>query len=153
MSDPLLVDLWEGDLHGHPQLEKLGAAGYPWCGVVMKTSEGLEYHSDWFLAQWGKAREVGGERYGRDWFRGCYHYARLNEDPIKQCHLHLSRVELAGGWGGGDLPSWLDVEGANNPMNLTTARIEDFISMWVEEYKAATGRAPWLYGNIYLAEN
>jgi GH25 family lysozyme M1 (1,4-beta-N-acetylmuramidase) len=149
-NDPLLVDVYAGDLNGRPDWGKLAAAGWPWCGAIVKASEGLDYYSPWFGVQWRALREVAKERYGVDWFRGAYHYARLQQPAIAQVHRVLGQIEAAGGWGAGDLPVVLDVERANNPER---AAVEDWVCTFAFEYKAKTGRAPILYGNVYLWEN
>lgn len=148
--DPLIVDCYEGDLEGKPDWAKLIAAGPPWHGAIVKASEGLEYHSTWFREQWPKLRELAGDRYGVDWFRGAYHYARVAEDPIKQAHVFLGQVEQAGGWGDGDLWPMVDVESSNNPLHMGKSQLETWISTYAAEILAATGRKPTLYGNIYL---
>ena len=148
--DPLIVDCYEGDLGGKPDWAKLIAAGPPWHGAIIKASEGLEYHSTWFREQWPKLRELAGDRYGVDWFRGAYHYARVAEDPIKQAHVFLGQVEQAGGWDAGDLWPMVDVESSNNPLVSTRSQLEAWISTYAAEILLATGRRPTLYGNIYL---
>jgi GH25 family lysozyme M1 (1,4-beta-N-acetylmuramidase) len=151
--DSLIVDVYEGDVGGAPDWKKLAAAGRPWCGAIIKCTEGVGYAPPWFTRNWPMVREAGGDRYGVDWFRGCYHYIRINEDPIKQAQLFLAMVEKAGGWAVGDLWPMVDVEGKNNPVSPGKAKIEDCVSTWAGEVERATGRKPMLYGNIYLAEN
>jgi GH25 family lysozyme M1 (1,4-beta-N-acetylmuramidase) len=153
MTDPLIVDCYEGDLNGHPDWQKLADAGPPWHGAIVKASEGLAYHSSWFGMQWRALKTVGGARYGQDWFRGAYHYARIAEDAVKQAHVYLGQVEQAGGWDVGDLWPMIDVESANNPDKPGKAKLEDWVSTYAAEIERETGRKPTLYGNIYLWEN
>jgi len=178
--DPLIVDLYAGDFGGQPDLAKLVAAGYPWCGVILKATEGTYYPSahqeDWFLSHWLPARELALERYGAaigsyyvkpamtdadqsmgqrivPWYRGAYHYLRVDEDPIIQADHFLTLVERAGGWGPGDLWPMLDVEAADNPPAASSsAQIQDAVSRWASKVTAALGRSVMLYGNVYLAE-
>lgn len=154
MTSPLLVDVYEHDLDGKPDIAKLVAAGLPWAGIVIKATQG-DYYSggSWFQMNWKIARSAPGDRYGKTWFRTAYHYADLTVDPLKQAHYFLSRIERAGGFGFGDLPLWIDVEGAHNPDHPGSAKIEDTISEIAEVILAENGRKPYLYGNIYLAEN
>src|SRR5574337_167035 len=154
-KDPLLVDVYPEDLNGRPDWSKLIAAGYPWCGAILKVSEGLwaargQNDPDWFARNWRATRELAGDRYGKDWFRGAYHYARLGYPALSQCHLALGLIKNAGGNGDGDLPLMLDVEGANNPPK---ACIEDWVNTFAAEYRKETGRGPILYMNVYGWEN
>jgi GH25 family lysozyme M1 (1,4-beta-N-acetylmuramidase) len=153
MTAALIVDVYEGDLDGKPDWGKLAAAGPPWHGAIVKASEGLTYHPAWFGQQWQAIKQAGGDRYARDWFRGAYHYLRIAEDPVAQAELYLHQVEVAGGWGDGDLWPMLDVEAANNPDKPGHAAIEDCVSAWAAKVKQVTGRAVMLYGNVYLWEN
>lgn len=154
MTSPLLVDLYAQDLDGKPNLAKLVAAGLPWAGIVLKATQG-DYYSggEWFRTNWPLARSAAGARYGQSWFRTAYHYADLAIDPAKQAHYCLAAIEHAGGWGTGDLPLWIDVESAHNPASPGRAKIEDVISKIAEVILAENGRKPYLYGNVYLAEN
>lgn len=150
--DPLILDLWEGDKYD--DLQKLVDAGYPWCGLGLKTSEGLQFHADWFVTTWKKMLAiVPADRLARDFFLYAYHYMRADQDATKQAHLHLARVELGGGWGANAPWSMIDVESANNPLRIPKARLEDWVSTYAAVILAETGRAPTLYGNVYLAEN
>lgn len=82
-------------------------------GCYVKASEGLGWgaaNEDWFRRSWRELRAVGGDRYGVDWFRGCYHFLRFQQDGARQADYFLDLVESAGGWGPGDLVPWVDVE-------------------------------------------
>ena len=152
MSDPLLVDVYEGDLGGHPDWPKLVEAGYPWIGAGLKASEGL-YASPWFVVQWQKlVTLVPVARVGVDWWQYAYHYARVADDAIKQAHVFLGNaskagIDLSALW------SMVDVESANNPEKPGRAHLEDWVSTFAAEILKETGRKPTLYGNVYLAEN
>lgn len=162
--DALVVDLYEGDGYsGLDEWRKLTDAGWPWCGLTIKCSEGLfDWGKDWFTVNWPLVRIAAEEidRYGValsdvqvPFLRGAYHYARILQDPIKQAHLFLTRVEQAGGWGRGDLWPFVDVEGANNPPNASAGQVSDWVSVFASEIYEGCGRRPGLYGNIYLAEH
>lgn len=173
--DPLIVDAYAGDFGGHPNIGALIAAGPPWHGIIFKATEGTYYpyttaQRDWFCANWLPARILAMERYGAPvgatrmapgaigepiapWFRGAYHYMRIDQDPIRQADLFLKLVELAGGWGPGDLWPMVDVESAENPAKPSTQQIVDAVSLWASKITSAIGRTPMLYGNVYLAEH
>lgn len=165
--DALVSDIYEGDGHdGIEMVRKMVAAGWPWCGLSIKCSEGLfDWGEDWFCRNWPLIHQVASEtdRYAAPvsndpgkplpFLRGCYHYARLSMDAIKQAHLFLGRVEKAGGWDVGDLWPFLDVEGANNPPNMSANQVKDWIHTYADEIHLCTGRRPGLYGNIYLWEH
>lgn len=163
MLDPLLVDLYPPDLNGKPDLGRLVAAGYPWCGVVLKCSQGLYYPNPkssqsfydgtWFKKFWPIAKTVAMVRYGKDWFRGCYHYADLKQDPIKQAVFALSIVDDAGGWSFGDLPMWLDMEQGGNPSQPGEVVIDQWMTAFSNEYERHQGRKPLCYGGSYLRDN
>lgn len=157
--DSLIADTYAGDGYGSAAILKLVNAGPPWRGMYLKASEGTYYPNnrpddkEWFLDNWFRVRVYAGDRYGKDWFRGAYHYFRVGEDPIVQADNFISTVETAGGWNIGDLFPMVDVESAENPANASKAQIEDGVSAFVERGKAVLGRRFTLYGNIYLAEH
>lgn len=153
IPDPLLVDVYQGDLHGKPDWTRLVAAGWPWIGAGLKISEGTQYSSDWFPAQWQAIEAAAGIHLGVDFFRYGYHYLRIDEDPVTQAHFCLKQLALVGGLKTFDLPLMVDVEGANNPAMPSTAHVVDSVSSFVEVIKNETGRSVTLYGNIYLWEH
>lgn len=176
MIDPLVVDIYPHDFGGKPDIAKLVAAGYPWCGLILKATEGTYYpHNqplsvrEWFAAHWLPARILPLERYGAKpgamkmgklqigerivpFFRGAYHYFRADQDPIKQAELFLSEVQAAGGWGPGDLWPMIDVESAENPPDLSAAQLEDGVGLYASKVTQELGRSCMLYGNIYVWE-
>lgn len=82
-------------------------------GCYVKCSEGLGWgakNEQWFRDCWRRLRQVGGARYGVDWFRGAYHFLRFTADGAAQADYCLNLIESAGGWGEGDLMLWVDVE-------------------------------------------
>lgn len=150
-KDGFLVDVYQGDLGGHPDWQRLVDAGPPWHGALVKASEGIQYVSSWFGTQWRALKTCAGSRYGVDFWRGAYHYWRAAQDPIKQAHVFLGQVQAAGGFDTGDLVM-IDVEGANNG-TVTGQQIVASVSAWVEEVKRETGKKVVLYGNMLLAES
>lgn len=152
---PLLVDLYEQDLNGKPDLDKLIAAGYPWCGIILKATQG-DYYSGgaWFMNYWKRARlSVPVSRYGKDWFRGAYHYLDITRNAKVQAQFFLAKIQDAGGWGVGDLWPMVDIEASGNPAGISAAQIVACASEWSEVILRETGRRPILYGGNYLAEH
>ena len=164
MVAPLVVDTYPDDSFGNGEggwsgaIQRLVLAGRPWCGLILKATEGTYYpknnlHArDWFLDNWIRARIYAGVRYGKDWFRGAMHYVRVGEDGIAQADNLLSLVDEAGGWGDGDLWPMLDLESAENPPDATAQQIIDTVVPMAQKIRAATGMTPMLYGNVYPAE-
>lgn len=159
--DPLIVDLYEGDLQvgsrkteygrvANPKWQTLIESGYPWVGAILKASEGTHYNSQWFTDEWPKLAKVSEERIGKDWFRGAYHYARIAEPFDVQATLFLSQIEKGGGWGKFKPWSMIDVESTHNPINASKQQVEDWIYGFASKILEATGMKPTLYGNIYL---
>ena len=91
MSDPLIVDVYAGDVAGKPDWSKLVAAGPPWHGAIIKATEGLHYAPPWFGWNWDAIRSASGSRFGVDFFRGCYHYLRFDLGGIEQARAFISR--------------------------------------------------------------
>jgi len=157
--DPLVVDTYAGDGYGQDAITKLVEAGQPWHGIILKATEGTYYPAnrphdhEWFLDNWIRCRIYPRERYGQDFFRGAYHYLRIDEDPVLQAEKFLALVEEAGGWGQGDLWPMIDVEQAGNPEGPGPQKIIDAVQGWVTKIAAETGKQPMLYGAGYLWEN
>jgi hypothetical protein len=112
----LIPDIYPGDFNGNPPfsvLPGLEVDGKEVVGCVVKTSEGLGWGTtseNWFKSSWVELRKVAGERYGVDFFRGCYHFLRFTADGAAQADYFCDLVEAAGGWESGDLMPWVDVE-------------------------------------------
>lgn len=103
-------------------------------GCYVKASEGLGWgarNEQWFRDCWRQMRQVGGDRYGVDWFRGCYHFLRFDQDGAAQADYCLNLIESAGGWDSGDLMLWVDVEEggqghwADDPKTHVHRKLED----------------------------
>jgi GH25 family lysozyme M1 (1,4-beta-N-acetylmuramidase) len=150
MISPLIVDVYEGDLDGQLDIATLVAAGAPWHGIILKASEGTGYTGgQWFQTHWPEARDLAGDRYCVDWFRGAYHYIRLDHSSEAQIDLYLRTVENAGGWAAGDFWPILDLEHANNP-DLPAQQIVDKVTEMAQFVRAKTGRDATLYGGSLM---
>jgi GH25 family lysozyme M1 (1,4-beta-N-acetylmuramidase) len=150
MISPLIVDIYANDLGGKPDIGALVDAGAPWHGLILKATEGTGYTGGaWFQKYWAEARDRAGDRYCVDWFRGAYHYIRLNQPADAQIDLYLNTVDKAGGWGDGDFWPILDLEHANNP-DLPAAQIVEKVTEMAELVRARTGRDVTLYGGSLM---
>lgn len=157
MTSPVIVDVFSNDLNGHPDIPALVTQGLPFAGVCLKATEGTYYPSTnalaaWFRTYWPKARDAGGDRVGKTWFRWAYHYYRVGEDPIKQADFYLKLVESAGGFKPGDLPPMIDVETAENPPNGPASQVVDEVSRLAGIFEAKLGRKPILYAGSYIRD-
>lgn len=151
--DPILVDVYSGDLNGRPRWDILVNSGLPYCGALLKVSEGGWTGGQWFHDNWQavRAEATRAWRYGVNFWRGGYHYLRFGVDAKSQAQLFHSTIEKAGGWDVGDLWPVVDVESANNP-GATKEKVEDSVGAFVEESKRIHGREVLLYGGSLLAE-
>lgn len=152
MIAPLLVDAYQGDDVKLDDWTKLALVGPPWCGAILKASEGTTNKPEWFVEHWQKVKSGGGPRYGIDWFRGAYHYLRVkSSSPVTQAETYLAQIEAAGGWSDGDLWPILDVERAGND-GASKTRVRDAMGVWALKILSETGRAPMLYGGSFLRD-
>jgi len=157
MTSPCLVDLYSGDLNGRPNLAAYLAAGAPWSLIVLKATEGLSYPEgasdrQWFFTNWPTIGVLAGDRLGQDFFRGAYHYLRVDQNPVDQADFYMQLVSIAGGVGPGDLPAIVDVEGANNPEGASAQQVIDSVTLFSERIIDVTGKRPILYGGSYLRD-
>lgn len=151
MTDPLIVDVYQGD--GPKDWQALAAAGPPWHGAILKATQGTYYRDTaWFSPNWRSVRAAGADRYGVDWFRGAYHYLDVREPGAAQADQFLAAVDYAGGWGTGDLWPMVDVERAGQRETTTTQQVIDCTGAFVARVREVTGRDVMLYGGSYLAE-
>lgn len=156
MTSPLIVDVYAGDLGGQPDWHALVALGDPWNGAIIKATEGTSYGPAWFGTNWRAIRAAAGERYGADFFRGCYHFLKFNQDGAKQADFYLKTLEAAGGFAIGDLWPIVDVElgGPSNTNQLASAQqIIECTSTFAARVKTQTGRNVVLYGNGAMRDN
>lgn len=128
-------------------------AAYPdMCGVIVKISEGLTYAPRaWLARNWPAVRLAGGTRYGSSWFRGAYHYLRIDQDGAAQADFFLDAIEKAGGWGSGDMMPFVDAEASQNS-GATKERIIACVSAFANRIKARTGRGTIYYGRGFMRD-
>jgi hypothetical protein len=163
----LIPDIYPGDFHGSPPfgvLPGLVVDGKEVVGCVVKASEGLGWgpgNETWFRNSWAELRKVAAERYGIDFFRGCYHFLQFKEDGADQADYFCDQVDAAGGWGTGDLMPWVDVEeggqvhwAAQKLETITdhslrarlAQQVTDATSAFVQRFKQRTGLRIAVYG-------
>lgn len=156
MTSPVFADVYALDLNGQPDIPALVSAGLPWAGIGLKATEGIYYPSTsqaaWFQKYWPLAKSAAGTRYGQDWFRWCYHYLRIDQDPVQQAEFYLRLVQSAGGWADGDLWPVVDVETSQNPATGPASKVIDVTSKWAARVTSATGRRPVLYAGSYIRD-
>lgn len=151
MIDPLFVDLYVGD--GHKDWKAFCAVGTPWCGAIIKVSQGTHYRPPHY-AEERKAfldAAIPTGRYGVDLFEGAYHYLDLSIDGAAQADYAMRGVELAGGEKIGTLWMMVDVErGGQRIQNPSRALVEDRTREFADRYAKISGRLPSLYGGELL---
>ena len=126
----IITDIYPLDLGENPPFDVLPGMvvnGKEVVGCVVKASEGVKWaekYEEWFKRSWKQILDVAGNRYGADFFRGCYHFLTLSIDGAKQADYFCDLVDAAGGWGDGDLMPWVDIEeggqGSWAPQRLET---------------------------------
>lgn len=110
MPNPILIaDRYYGDKQNDWQALAASAA---FNGAILKATEGvsLPQSEQWFVENWDAVRGAADGRYGRDFFRGAYHYLEFFDDGAAQAAHYLDVVERAGGWKRGDFWPIVDVE-------------------------------------------
>jgi hypothetical protein len=163
----IITDIYPKDLGANPPFDVLPGLvvdGKEVVGCVVKASQSVGWgkeNEEWFKRSWKKLREVGGERYGVDFFRGCYHFLLLSVDGKRQADYFCDLIDAAGGWGPGDLMPWVDIEeggqGAWVPQKLETItdpalrkRLADDLTTcataFIRRFKERTGLRIAVYG-------
>ena len=151
MTDPLIVDAYSGD--GWKAWDELVGAGAPWCGAILKATQGTYYDGGvWFPTSWRSVRAAGRARYGHDWFRGAYHYLDVRQPGDQQADYFLSAVDRAGGWACGDLWPMVDVERAGQRLTISAAQVIDCTEAFTQRVQQRLGRQVMLYGGSWLAD-
>lgn len=131
-----------GALAAHPDM----------VGIILKISEGLSYApTAWLARNWPAVRAVGGTRYGSTWFRGAYHYLRVDQDGAKQADFFCDAVDRAGGWSSGDMLPFVDAEASQNS-GATKAQIIACVSAFAKRVRERTGRGTLYYGRGFLRD-
>jgi hypothetical protein len=153
-NDPIyLVDGYWADYGPSPKWD-LVAKELNFGGAIIKATEGAAYKRvDWFLRNWRRIKAAGGDRYGKTWFRGAYHYLTIGPDPVKQAKFYLAMIKKAGGWDlNGDIISIVDVEdkldAGGKP--VTALQVVQAVGKFVEVVEGETGRPCLLYGGALL---
>ena len=147
--DPLIVDVYEDDLNGHPNWPALLAAGPPWAGAILKATEGLHYAPSWFGWHWTQLANLTGPRLGQDFFRGAYHYLRMDHDGAAQADYYCDLVDAHGGRLKGDIWPIVDVEWAGNA-DATADEVIGCVTAFSARCKERTGKPTILYGGSML---
>lgn len=147
MISPCMIDLYTGD---RPvDWPTYIAAGYPWCGAILKLTQGLDYeYSGW--AQRQRAELFASDRFGHDLFDGFYHYLTFDQDGAVQMDrfwLYLTRI---GGERMGTLPAMLDAERGGQRVAPTKTAVEHVIGTAAARYHALSGKLATLYGGELL---
>jgi GH25 family lysozyme M1 (1,4-beta-N-acetylmuramidase) len=113
----------------------------PWCGAILKATEGLHYAPEWFVEAWRAISQRS------ELLRGWYHFLRFGLPGRDQADFALAHVERACGSSlGGEILPVVDVE--RNKANLTAsaAQVEDCVSAFAARIEERTGRGTLLYG-------
>jgi GH25 family lysozyme M1 (1,4-beta-N-acetylmuramidase) len=145
----LIVDQYSGDSGPRPPWEKL-VDSPTFYGAIVKAWEGTQFNDGgWFRNNWPAIREVGGDRYGRSWFRGAYLFLKFMQSATEQADAYLSAVDEAGGWDSGDIVPVVDVEqgGKKNTNRQASAQqVIDCVTECASRLREQTGRRIMLYG-------
>ena len=98
--------------------------------VFCKATEGVTFVDPQYKTNWQAIKDHG-------WLRGCYHFARTSNDPVKEADHFISTL--------GDLDPTdmlvLDIE-------TSALKGDDFIQWvlsWCSEVQSKTGHTPWIY--------
>lgn len=144
--DPLLLDVspWQAATIPPSSWARLAAAGPPWCGAILKASEGRDGYPSWFPAHWAALGETA-------LLRGAYHFWRRSAPGALQAHAFLLELERAGGLVGGDLLA-IDVERCAANRGAVAAEVVDGVTAWVDTVRVETARDVVLYAGAWLAE-
>lgn len=152
MTDPLIVDAYEGD--GRKDWTALAAAGEPWCGAFLKASQGTYYHGGtWFAGQW-RLVELAGRHANRaphEWLRGAYHYLDARQNAGLQADAFVTLLTRAGGIRLNDILA-VDVERTGQREGLAGRQVIDCVTAFADRVRALTGKWMMLYGGSYLYE-
>lgn len=145
VTSSLLLDLSPWSLQRPDCWPRLVAAGPPWCGAILKASEGLLAHRTWFAPRWKTLGET-------ELIRGAYTFLLVGIDGARQADVYLDAIEWAGGWSRADLWPIVDVELSAANRGATAAQVERSVEAFVTRVRERTGRDVVLYAGQWLAE-
>lgn len=151
MTDPLIVDAYAGD--GAKNWTALAAAGAPWCGAMLKATQGTYYTGGtWFPGAWRMVKLAGVHaNRGAGWVRGAYHYLSTTLSGRNQADYFVAALNRAGGWDSTDILA-VDVERAGQRSTISAQGVIDCVSSFAERTRELTGRWMMLYGGSWLRD-
>lgn len=151
------ADWYHGDFNGKPAPISALLAAPNFVGGIVKVTDGIRgpwvagYDAvAWAAREFARVRSEAGERYGRTWFRGAYHFLRPGSSGSAQADHYLAVIDRAGGWGPGDLVPIVDFEKGNDPSASNyTASAADWIreaTAFARRIRDRTGLPTMAYG-------
>ncbi len=148
MISPVLIDLYP--LDHKVDWPTFIAAGYPWCGAILKLTQGLDYeYSGW--AQVQLAHLFASDRWGDDLFAGFYHYLTFDQPGDVQAERFWTYLTKIGGERAGTLPAMVDVErGGQRVQNPTKSQVTAITRAFCDRYHALSGKTATIYGGELL---
>lgn len=157
----LLVDIYHAEYTVRPPdwsklvaATSIGRGQSAVIGAILKADDGRgdSNNRKFFKKEWKRLRDAGGDRYGTSWFRGAYHYARVDYSGREQAMRYLETIDQAGGWDDvGCILPVLDLERGNRVGkggNFDNPG-KDFVKCateWSQTVKEVTGKKCLLYG-------
>jgi GH25 family lysozyme M1 (1,4-beta-N-acetylmuramidase) len=105
--------------------------------AIVRVSDGLTYHDEYFDQNWAGTKAAG-------IIRGTYQFFRSDEDPVAQADL---LVDTMGALEPGDLPPVIDVESTDGVGNA--ARVTK-IRQWLDRVEERTGARGIIYTGGYF---
>lgn len=103
-------------------------------GVILKSTQGVQYAPQWFIDNWPRAKVCG--------VRGTYHFGMPTTSGYAQADFCMNLVDRAGGLASTDMPIAWDLEGS---AWSSAQQIVDISSQFAERIVQRTGRTPILY--------
>jgi MYXO-CTERM domain-containing protein len=125
------VSKWQGSINWS------AVAGDGVKFAIIRVSDGLGYHDEYFAQNWAGAKANG-------IIRGAYQFFRSDDDPIAQADL---LVDTMGPLEPGDLPPVADVESTDGVGNAARA---DRLRQWLDRVEQRTGVRPIIYTGGYF---
>jgi GH25 family lysozyme M1 (1,4-beta-N-acetylmuramidase) len=157
--DPLLVDCSPWQTFGPERWADL-AADPRFHGVILKATEGVggaagwqARSAAWFARHWPAVGAVRKE--GLEFYRGAYHFLRLDSPGAAQADHFLRTIDAAGSWSAPlDLLPVVDVEEGSGNDAIVARRgagiVSDTTHAFVARVRQVTGREVVLYTGGWL---